>query len=444
MPYQIFGKSTFKQKKSTSFVVSSANAKSCYRPENDFPEAYNISPTVMESTSVDEEKQRVSGASDLIHGTSSEEDEMSRQDHKWLSLNKYKIDFMDSVWTDHSNNCNISEPRKLIVNPDFLPERNEFEEGKIQVSGYVTDEHTSLEMHSNLYKCVINKAISDCKNISGTANLIANPDLPSGSNEPKNGKRQVSEGETNEYISPEVHSQGHNKNKRMAVYLKEVNSTKEVDNAVAGPSGMSPHEKKFSCSLCSKEFNYKYNLYRHYLTHTGDKPFKCYVCNKQFSQKVNLDAHYKIHTGEKPYACDICEKKFNSKHNRDTHHRIHTGDRPFLQSGSGVSDPMLAMAGEEYKTSLEKGKWQTLNNNKKNFMDSLECVIRKSHSDNNNISGTSNSTKNLDPPSGIKEPRNGKIHASYGENDEHIPPEVLSQVKRRTRGSIRTRKWLPT
>ncbi|XP_055941955.1 zinc finger protein 761-like [Argiope bruennichi] len=179
-------------------------------------------------------------------------------------------------------------------------------------------------------ECVINKAISDCKKISGTANLIANPDLPSGSEEPENGKRQVSEGETNEHTLLEVHSQGHNKNKKMTTYVKDPIPFKEDDNAVAGPSGMSPLEKKFSCSVCTKEFNYKYNLYRHYQTHTGDKPFKCYVCNKQFSQKVNLDAHYKIHTGEKPYACDICEKKFNSKHNRDTHHRTHTGDRPFL------------------------------------------------------------------------------------------------------------------
>ncbi|KAF8788199.1 hypothetical protein HNY73_009730 [Argiope bruennichi] len=132
MPYQIFGK---------SFMVSSAKAKSCYRPENDFPEAYNISLSVMESTDVEEEKQRIPGS----------EDEMSRQENKWLCLNNDKRDFMDSLWTGPSFNCNMSEPRKLIVNPDFLPEGNESEDGKIEVSGYVTDEHTSLEMHSNLY-----------------------------------------------------------------------------------------------------------------------------------------------------------------------------------------------------------------------------------------------------------------------------------------------------
>ncbi|XP_055941999.1 zinc finger protein 600-like [Argiope bruennichi] len=179
-------------------------------------------------------------------------------------------------------------------------------------------------------ECVINKAISDCKKNSGTANLIANPDLPSGSEEPENGKRQVSEGETNEHISLEVHSQGHNKNKKMATYVKDPIPFKEDDNAVAGPSGMSPHEKKFSCSLCSKEFNYKYNLYRHYLTHIGDKPYKCDVCEKPFSRKSHRDRHFRIHTGETPYECEVCGKKFNLKGNRDTHYRTHTCDRPFV------------------------------------------------------------------------------------------------------------------
>ncbi|XP_055941985.1 zinc finger protein 182-like [Argiope bruennichi] len=61
--------------------------------------------------------------------------------------------------------------------------------------------------------------------------------LPRESNEPKNGKRQVSEGVNEENTLPEVISQGHNKNKKMAKYVKAPFSTKEDDHAVDGPSG---------------------------------------------------------------------------------------------------------------------------------------------------------------------------------------------------------------
>ncbi|KAF8788188.1 hypothetical protein HNY73_009719 [Argiope bruennichi] len=96
---------------------NSPKAKSCYRPENDFPEAYNISTTVMESTSVDEEKQRVSGESDLIHGTGSEEDEMSRQDHKWLMC-----------YQQSNFDCKKFLEQQIWANPD-LPSGSE-EPGK--------------------------------------------------------------------------------------------------------------------------------------------------------------------------------------------------------------------------------------------------------------------------------------------------------------------------
>ncbi|KAF8788118.1 hypothetical protein HNY73_009653 [Argiope bruennichi] len=203
-----------------SFIVSSENAESCYRPENDFPEAYNLSPAVMESTGVDEERQRILGVSDLIYTTCSENDELSRQENNCLSLNNDKRNFMDSVWTGHSDNCNVSEPRKLIVNPDFLPGSNEPGKGKIHVSEYITDEHTSCEIHSNVYS----------------------------------------------------------KSEKITANLEEHLSSKTYNNAVAGPSGICPQRKKFPYKLCPKEFNKKYHFDNHYRTHTGEKHFVCDLC----------------------------------------------------------------------------------------------------------------------------------------------------------------------
>ncbi|XP_055942843.1 gastrula zinc finger protein XlCGF62.1-like [Argiope bruennichi] len=60
-------------------------------------------------------------------------------------------------------------------------------------------------------------------------------------------------------------------------------------------------------------------------------------------------------------------------------------------------------------------------------MNSKECVIKKAHSDSNNISRTENLIVNPDVSPGSKEPRNGKIHESQAASDEHISLEVHFQ-----------------
>ncbi|KAF8788172.1 hypothetical protein HNY73_009703 [Argiope bruennichi] len=94
------------------------------------------------------------------------------------------------------------------------------------------------------------------------------------------------------------------------------------------------------------------------------------------------------------------------------------------QSGSGVSDLMHAKPDEECKLSLADRKSQSLKEDKNHFMDALEYVIRNALPDNNNISGTANSTMNPDLLSGSKEPKSGKRQVSEGVNDENISPEA--------------------
>ncbi|XP_055942007.1 zinc finger protein 112-like [Argiope bruennichi] len=98
-----------------------------------------------------------------------------------------------------------------------------------------------------------------------------------------------------------------------------------------------------------------------------------------------------------------------------------------MQKQSGVSDFMHATTDIEYKMSLEKRKWQTLNKDKNSFMDSLECVIRNFLPDNKNNSGTANVILETDLLPESKKQRNGKKVVSENIN-EHISLEVHSHL----------------
>ncbi|XP_055942842.1 zinc finger protein 510-like [Argiope bruennichi] len=211
-------------------------------------------------------------------------------------------------------------------------------------------------------ECVVKTGHSESKNISGNENLIL---------------RNKSESVNHKNISLEMHSQGHNNKKKISTDLKEPISTKEDDNAVAGPSGFCSGKKKFpkdfskkdtpktnyrthssekrdickkqfsqksglnlhyithtsktsyACDVCGKEFTQKTDRDRHHRTHTGERPFVCYVCNKAFALKFNLKNHVRTHTGEKPFVCDVCNKAFALKGHLKTHARTHTGEKPY-------------------------------------------------------------------------------------------------------------------
>ncbi|XP_055942017.1 zinc finger protein 182-like [Argiope bruennichi] len=187
-------------------------------------------------------------------------------------------------------------------------------------------------------ECVVKTSHSNNKNISGNENLIL---------------KNVSECVNHKNISPEMHSQGNNNKRKRTTDLKIPISTKEDDNAVAGPSGFSSRKKKldktfskkdvlktnyrrhtaykrFSCDICKKQFSQKSGLNRHYITHTGETPYVCDVCLKKFTQKTDLIIHHRFHTGDRPFVCEVCNKGFAQKGHLKTHVITHTGEKPFV------------------------------------------------------------------------------------------------------------------
>lgn len=52
--------------------------------------------------------------------------------------------------------------------------------------------------------------------------------------------------------------------------------------------GNGSKEKKYTCEICSKVFNRKYNWKQHKLVHSDEKNFLCHTCNQEYKSKNNL------------------------------------------------------------------------------------------------------------------------------------------------------------
>ncbi|XP_030833596.1 transcription factor Ovo-like 2 [Strongylocentrotus purpuratus] len=75
--------------------------------------------------------------------------------------------------------------------------------------------------------------------------------------------------------------------------------------------------KPHICGFCGKGFHDKFDLKRHYRTHTGVRPYKCSQCARSFTQRCSLETHVnKVHEmplaftfkerREKIYVCEDC------------------------------------------------------------------------------------------------------------------------------------------
>uniref|UniRef100_A0A6P7F266 Zinc finger protein 62-like n=1 Tax=Diabrotica virgifera virgifera TaxID=50390 RepID=A0A6P7F266_DIAVI len=93
--------------------------------------------------------------------------------------------------------------------------------------------------------------------------------------------------------------------------------------------------KQHTCTVCSKVFNFKNNLYTHMKTHESNPSeplYTCPTCNKVCKNWNIYFRHRKLHEGLK-YKCDMCDKTFN----RSDSLKLHKDDQHSLDEANKVS-----------------------------------------------------------------------------------------------------------
>ncbi|XP_066581709.1 telomere zinc finger-associated protein [Prorops nasuta] len=120
-----------------------------------------------------------------------------------------------------------------------------------------------------------------------------------------------------------IHIKGHFR-KEVQSDIAEVSNAAPMPNPVAGnPIGIL-RAIKFSCKLCSKEFDNVAEVDRHTRTHLEvvENPHKCNLCNKSFNTTGSLNIHLKHHLS-RAHKCPICSKAFINRTTLKIHMRTH-------------------------------------------------------------------------------------------------------------------------
>jgi hypothetical protein len=112
------------------------------------------------------------------------------------------------------------------------------------------------------------------------------------------------------------------------IYMKSMPGEYPPNSETQPSGGQIAEPSRYPCNLCGKQFNWKCDLVRHTLVHSGQKPHACAVCGAAYGQAASLKLHMRRHTGERPFCCTVCLRTFTRRDSLNKHARLH--DKPGL------------------------------------------------------------------------------------------------------------------
>ncbi|KAF8788209.1 hypothetical protein HNY73_009740 [Argiope bruennichi] len=290
-----------------------------------------------------------------------------------------------------SDNNNFSGTAKSTVNPDLSPGSNEQKNGKGQVAEDVKDENISLQMHSQGHNNNENEHISSTKEDKA----VAEPSgfCPRKKKFPETFSRKDTLKMTRVRITLAVPQE-------IGLQVFHITASSNRNKHHDEIKTTHPGRIRMTVPVCYVQFRQNENTI---------ELMNCAVQNnekeKSLSSKENIGKTFSENSGKEQQRTPSDSSYFNPFSNAQLI-EVQTNENASFTTSSGNvvsgyrtennqceayekmivvtrasaidmqkqigSDLMHATTDEEYKMSLEKRKWQTLNNDKNSFMDSLE------------------------------------------------------------------------
>lgn len=120
------------------------------------------------------------------------------------------------------------------------------------------------------------------------------------------------------------HISSHGKKEGLSCNISETNKIISVPNPLTGSQIGILQAVKFSCRVCSKEFDNVGEVDLHTRTHLDtEEDLKCNICKKFFKSNLAFSEHLKQHLA-RAHPCPICSKAFINKTTLKIHLKTHS------------------------------------------------------------------------------------------------------------------------